>query len=304
MKTILSLVVFLAVTASVHGEGVLYSNPELHYSIRLPEGWRRLPPGVADQATEAVSRQTGVSAPKYEAWFQRIDKPEGAYPYLLINHQICRMPELSELVAGLKEHNQATADQRNSLKGVVSDITFFEPAIDAHRNMVVIKTEQNVKMNGTGKVHGQCCMFPGKVGVAQLFFYADADNVLSSKTDFDSVLDSFAFEPGYGYESGLATYASTRSFNFTQVLIFALIGGFIAPLISRLLKSRNPESPPRLLYLQLVFVMLIVLGGLDFLIAPPHGAIGLTFVLGSIAVGVAGIVVSRMIGVKSRSTPT
>jgi hypothetical protein len=80
MKALISLLVLFSVTVLAHGDGVQYSDPELHYSIKLPEGWRRLAPGFADRAAEALARQTGEPPLKCQAWFQRSDKADGAYP--------------------------------------------------------------------------------------------------------------------------------------------------------------------------------------------------------------------------------
>ncbi|HBI46326.1 MAG TPA: hypothetical protein DDY78_26265 [Planctomycetales bacterium] len=303
MKFRISLMVLFSVTVLAHGEGVQYSDPELHFSIKLPESWRRLPPGVADRAAEALARQTGEPLEKYQAWFQRSDKPEGDYPYILINRQICRMPTLGETADGYKSI-KAAAEKANDRKGISSDSKMFDAVIDARRNMIFFEIEQTVNISDTGKVHGKICLFPGKVGVAQLNFWAAAADVDRSKVDFDFVLDSFVFEPGYGYQSGLAADAPTRGFDFSRLLMFGLIGGIFGPLCYRLLKSRNPNVSPSLLRLRVVFAMLVILGGLEFLIGPSSGPIRFTFVLGSIVVGVIGFAVSWIIEMKKPLPPT
>lgn len=298
MKYTLPILIFLSIIPVCRGEGVEYTDPELHYSIRLPEGWRRLPPSAANRAAEALTLQAGVPAQKYHAWFQRSDKPEGSYPYLLINHQICPMPTLEEVAIGLKQYSHATADKLKTIEGVVSDTKLFEPVIDTRRNMVSFETEQMILLNDIGKVYGKCCVFPGKTGVAQLFFYTDTDNRVRSRADFDSVLSSFHFEPGYEYETGLAPERPTRGFDFSRVLRFGLIGGLLGPLCYALLKSRNPNSPPKLLGFRVGSALLIVLGCLEFLIDPISGPASLTFILGSVVVGVLGFAVSWIVEVK------
>jgi hypothetical protein len=52
-----------------------------------------------------------------------------------------------------------------------------------------------------------------------------------------------------------------------------------------------------------VFALLVVLGGLEFLIDPSSGPIRFTFVLCSIVVGVVGFTVSWIIEMKKPSPP-
>lgn len=112
MKCSISFLALSFIAAIAHGEGVQYSDAELHYSIKVPEGWQRLPPGVADKVTEAFILQTGVPMPKYQAWFQRSDRQVGDYPYLLINRQICQTPTLDELAASMKKNKEKMASSR------------------------------------------------------------------------------------------------------------------------------------------------------------------------------------------------
>lgn len=303
MKYTLCVLLFVSVTATAHAEVVEYSDPELHYSIRIPEGWGRLPPNIADQAVETFAHLAGASAPKYQAWFQRSDRPPTAYPYFLVSRQVCRMPTLGELAAGLKQSPEAAAERANKLNGVMSDYKVSDPVIDTRRNMVVVETEQTVNLGDAGKVYGKCCLFPGKMGVAQLYFYTTPDDRSGSRAEFDRVLSSFAFEPGYDYESGLAANAPGRGFDSSRMLWFAAAGGLFGPFCYRLLKRINPNSPPGLLRLRTVFAMLILLGAVEFLLDPTGGPFTLTLVLGSIAVGTFGLAVSWIVLGKHPPSP-
>jgi hypothetical protein len=207
------------------------------------------------------------------------------------------MPTLREAADGLKSL-KAAAEKANNLNGISSDSKVFDPVINVRRKMVFFETEQNVNINDTGQVHGKVCLFPGKAGVAQLNFYTAANDLDRSKADFDFVLDSFAFEPGYGYQSGLVADAPTQGIDFSRALMFGLIAGIFGPLCYRLLKSRNPNASPGFLRLRVVFAMLVVLGGLEFLIDPSSGPIRFAFVLCSIVAGVIGLAVSWIIEMK------
>jgi hypothetical protein len=169
--------------------------------------------------------------------------------------------------------------------------------------MVFIEMNQTVNISDAGKVHGKICMFPGQLGVAQLNFWDAADEVDRSKGDFDFVLDSFAFEPGYGYQSGRDADAPAQGIDFSRVLMFGLIAGIFGPVCYRLLRSMIPNALPAILRLQFVFTMLVVLAGLEFLIGPSSGPIRFTFVLCSIVVGAVGFAVVWIIEMKKPLPP-
>jgi len=291
MKTAILFVLLIA-TVPAHGEGVQYSDPELHYSIKLPEGWRRLSSEALSEVAEDFSLHTGRPLPKYVAWFQRSDKPDGDYPYLLIGRQICRMPTLDELASDFNRNSQTiTENANNSLKGIAKDSKLADAVIDTRRNMVLIEVEQSVSLGDTGKVKGRTCLFPGKAGVAQLNFYATADDFERSKADFDFVLNSVSFEPSFEYQSGLVAAPPTQRFNFDRMLMFALMGAVLGSLIYGKLKRMSPGYPLGLQRVRVACILLLVFAGLECFIDPPNGPFSLAFTLGCITIGFGGLLI-------------
>jgi hypothetical protein len=223
---------------------------------------------------------------------------------MFINRQLCPPPTLVEIATGLRKTLPATVnDVGRKLEGIVSSSIASDPKIDEHRKIVFFETEQVVNLNGVGKVMGKVCVFPGKAGVAQLNFYATADDWDSSKSDLNSILDSFAFEQAYSYESGLGTASPSPDFDFSRLLMVGLIGGAVAPVLYAWLKSRNPNCPPGLLRLRFVFSFLIVLSVVEFLIHPSHGPVSLAFLLGCAVVGILGLIVTWKHTGEGPSTP-
>ena len=303
-KAATAFLVLLSAAVAAHGEGARYSDPELHYSIKLPEGWRRLPPQYTTRAAEALAFQTGRPFPKYEAWFQRSDKPEGAYPYLLIGRQVCLMPTLQELANVLnKDVRHAAGKSDRDLKGFISGTKVSDAVIDARRNMVFCEVEQNVGLEDAVKVKGRIFLFPGKAGVAQLNFFDAAGEADRSKADVDFVVNSFSFEPEYRYQAGLVPDPPRPGINFDRVQTFALVGGVFGAFCYGVLKRRNPNDSPGLLRLRVIFAVLVVLGVIELLLDTPGGPVSSIFVLGCIAVGVTGSVVLWVRGVKGPSSP-
>jgi hypothetical protein len=304
MKTAMLFFVLLIATVPLHGEGIQYSDPELHYSIKFPEGWRRLPSEILDQLVEEFRLQIGNPLPKYDAWFQRSDRPVGDFPYLLISRQICRMPTLDELAAGLDSNALTSAETiDNKLNRFVKGTKLAKSVIDRRRNLVIVESEQFVGLGNRGKAKGKTCIFPGKAGVAQLNFATSADDVERSRAEFDFILESFSFEPSYDYQSGLVADVPKPMLNFEQVLVFALIGGFVGPLIYGFLKRVSPDYPPGLQRLRVLFVFLIVMGGLDLIVNPPNGPFRLTFDLVGMSIGFMGLVIMWSNRIKGSSLP-
>jgi hypothetical protein len=302
MKYKTSILALFVLAVHAYGQDKQYSDPELHYSIKLPKNWRRLPQSFVDRTNETTALQLGVK-PEFQAWFQRTDKPEGAYPRLQITSQICTMPTLEELESKPKKQTQTTLERTLIQKGLVSSSKVSDTVIDTRRMMVFYDIELEININDTGEVRSKMCIFPGKVGTAELNFSTKADDVNIFKGDFDFVLDSFAFEPGYGYQPNPVRDTSAPGFDTSRMWTFAIIGGLLAPIFSRLLRSKNPKSPPGVLRVRVVFALLMAIGGLEFLIYPSHGAIWLAFVVGSVAIGVIGLLVTWLIEMNRASSP-
>jgi hypothetical protein len=299
-----SCLVLLAISAPSHAEDLQFTDSELHCSLRLPEGWRRLSPEVASRGAAALSMQTGQPVRKVLAWFQRSASPDGAYPYIHITRQICQPPTLNDLAASLRNVSQAAAVKTDrNLRGIVSGSKVSDPEIDADRKMVFLEIEQTVNIGGAGKVKTKLCLFPGKGGVFELGCCTSADDWDRTNPDFDSILDSFAFELGYGYESSLGIDSPTPGFDSFRLLMFGLIGGVVGPFLYKLLKSTNPTCPAGLLRLQLVFSFVLVLSVVELLVYPPNGPVRLTFLLGCAVVGILGLIITWTRGRKGPSTP-
>ena len=164
IKYTISVLAFFSAKGLAPSEVVEYKDPELHCSITFPEGWQRLPSHVANRAVQALTFQAGVPSRTFLAWYQRGNAPEGTHPFLLISRQIGRMPALRELAADIKQQTKTAPERWRA-----DNPKLFHPVIDPRRRMVAFETEQTVNLNDTGKVYGKCCLFPGKLGVAELF---------------------------------------------------------------------------------------------------------------------------------------
>ncbi len=210
------------------------------------------------------------------------------------------MPTLDELAAGLDSDAES---MDNKLNRFVKATKLAKSVIDRRRNMVIVESEQFVVLGNRGKSTGKTCICPGKAGVAQLNFTFSADDVRRYRAEFEFILDSFSFEPSYDYQSGLVADVPKPRINLEQVLEFALIGGFVCPLIYGFLKRVSPDYPPGLQRLRVLFVFLIVMGGLHLSVNPPNEPFRLTFDLVGMSIGFIGLVTMWSNRIKRLSLP-
>lgn len=238
MKYSVVLIVALGFTSALRADESLYDETELHYSIKLPEGWRRLPPDVAAGAGAELSRLTGLPAPNVVAWFQRSNEPVGSYPYVMLTRQICKPPPLGEIANGVRNYREAAVAQFDrNFKGIASGSKLSEPWIDRIRKVVVFEVEQSMEIGGVKQVKSKTCLIPCKLGVAQINCSAAAEDWDRASVPFDSILDSVTFESGYGASSG-------GGFNFAWLLVIGavvIVGVFLRKLSKRQIRAQSTD---------------------------------------------------------------
>ena len=163
------LVWILLVTPSLaQTQPTAYSNAEYHYSLQLPENWKELPADQVRQAGEAVRKGMPQlsNLPTYDAWFQLRNRPDYAYPYVVVNHQRCRPPTLAEIQAmAMKDKAAANKKLDHELEGFSEGSLLGQATIDTRLHAVLIPLEQTVLLGDIGPVVGEMALFPGRQGI-------------------------------------------------------------------------------------------------------------------------------------------
>ena len=195
--------IWLTAAASAFAEGWQYSNAAEHYTLRLPEGWTEIPRAQMDLLNQFAGQINGQV--KFATGFQRRDRLDLAYPYVLVqHHSLNGRPSLDEIFKQLSGEEVAREIDRANEKmaGLGMLTTADKPWLDRARRRIYMPVSGNAA--GFGNVRGLAVICVRQEGMVQLNGYAAEAGWPAFAPVFDSLVDSLAFEPGYEYDERLA----------------------------------------------------------------------------------------------------
>jgi len=163
-------------------------DPSMHFSVQIPDGWRRFSEEEANITTLVMQLPT-----RPYAFFRPSGRPTGSFPYVSVTYSPGQQPTLR----GLPEMSRKAQADRIILlqtKNPKTEYKVIEPAIDFQRNAVRYATEQH-NPDGTVLVIEEAA-FPGKTGNVKLsyFHWSGGDGLL-----WKEMTDSASFDAGYEY---------------------------------------------------------------------------------------------------------
>ena len=214
----LSLIIFVSVflTQNAEAENSIYHNSENHFSFKISDGWTEAPENVLDasiRALEYQARQAKMALPNiqrpiviFQPKDQPINQPSVSFPYLEVGvgregkipkdefKKLFASKEVSEQVM-----NKGVSDalKRIPPEIVINNLEIGKPSFDDKRNLLISKSSMNIV--GVGEVISLNAGFLSNEGITRLTFYALKADFQKYEPAFSEVIDSFKFDPGYGY---------------------------------------------------------------------------------------------------------
>lgn len=211
---------------------ISYRSPN-HFSMRVPEGWRRIDEATLRRASRLTTSMTGMKAPAYEAAFERADADEPfEYPYVLVQFVDGNTSgAYRDLEATLSRSvEEVDAKHGKKLTEVIGEHTFSKPVVDRKKNRVWMTIAADSPE--MGPLHGIMALHLGRKGMAQIMLYTRAEDAGEGRREIEKMSDSFRFEDGYAFGDGGL---------FDGILGMALIGGLVGlgvGILRAVLKSR------------------------------------------------------------------
>jgi hypothetical protein len=183
--------------------GPLYTNPVDHYSVQLPPAWKILTKDEVSRVMSQLTRMTGAPSVEFVVGFQRSDRPHFGYPYVLVQRHQVNTPTIEQMLKSAEKDAPAAFEKvADKMKGIANNPAVGQPTIDHARHILFMSVEMNVAT--VGPVKGLSALCLGRHGIAQFNFYAAKREYDLHLPDFQSMLDSFQWEPGYGYDEATA----------------------------------------------------------------------------------------------------
>jgi len=202
----------------------------LHYSFAVPGGWERYTSGEL-AALHRESSKVDLTL-TYDAAFRRDGHVR---PYLLISHQAVANQSLARVVEVLARDTLQVLD--DVVTQLDTSVQFDLPRIDHARQLVSIS---GAGTGPDGPFKSLMVLKPGRLGVIQLNFYADASTFASDIADFETGLDSLRFAPG-----SEAPPSGASRIRWSEVAITGLVTALVTACVERVRRLRTPPLRDR-----------------------------------------------------------
>ena len=232
----------LILSAAVLNAGVAecweHHDPSFHYKIELPAGWENIPAPVIEEMRASILQEIGAEAPPYAGGFQSPSENWFVPPYILLQHHRGQLL-LEELATGFTKIFGSGGDfpeeiQKAERSGALRNLSFGTPFVDQERRVVLITLDAELRDRPAKAL---MMMAPGRVGMVQVSLYVPPGELEAYSAVFDSMVDSFSFDPGF-------EYTGTKTVRWEPVIAAAIVGALGSLLwpISRSFKRRRSKA--------------------------------------------------------------
>jgi hypothetical protein len=212
---------------------ISYSDQVDHYSFTLPSGWEEIPQSFIDQYADAVASQTQTQRNEYAAGFHLSENDYFQHPYILVQEYDVNTPSYASLEKEFSSLPTITEKKTGEYTELVTSATAEKPFMDKERGIVFMNMQADVA--NLGKINALSALFLGKQGITAVYFYSLSSEYSRWLPVFNSIIESFRYNPDYAYNPKLAEKKDPPSL-FENVVekIFsgAIIGGFFGILIT------------------------------------------------------------------------
>ncbi|MFA5810784.1 MAG: hypothetical protein WC956_00460 [bacterium] len=226
---------------SIAANRIVYSNKDLHYKLKLPEGWEEIPKSAIDEASASVKASSNIISAKlikFDAAFQKKANAYFTFPYLLISNRIDDTQTLGELKNSLLEELSATKQKQGTLASIAEEMKMkfnnWNLNVDETRKRIIVTFDAD---SAVGGLRASIVSIPGKYGTVMLNIYSYKEPDYSDVKDINYIMDNFAFDRDAEY-STFWKYISKLT--TPKAIKAATTGAFLAllwPIISKLRKK-------------------------------------------------------------------
>ena len=205
-----------------------YTDKDRHFRATLPAGWTFMPAALVKQLeTEALRRTGGAATFRYIAGCAPAPADQVGMPYVLVQETPMPMQgagyEDIERALGA-EAKSAQGELATALKDVASNLKVGTPTLDRTHNRMYVT--MNADLPNAGAMKALSVGFLGKDGIIQFNCYTTAARFESDLPAFQSLIDSFVYDPGHDFEPAPSPLARIATYAAIGAAIGALGGLF------------------------------------------------------------------------------
>lgn len=231
IAAILACIVFpLVCRVTVLADERVYRETDAGWSIRLPQGWRQMHPESVADANKFVDQSLGTKRQwSYTGGVAHESKGDFEGSYILIQTTRSNLAGTTydqiEKAFGLVSLDDTGKKIEQAVPGL-TNTQFSKPTLDRARGRVYINTQSEIA--GVGVLKGISVGFLGKDGMISLCYNAPESEYEQGLSDFQRLVDSFRFDPGYAFIPHSKSLGGGSFMNWNRVFGAALAGGLIS----------------------------------------------------------------------------
>lgn len=190
-----------AAAAGQATNGVRFPFAPGHFSFDLPAYWTVVPTNKLEQYREQAGLATGRSGPAYALAIQRKALLSFAMPYVLFEIGRGRQPSGKELIAEASSFQVVVARAYLPLHraGAYGEINVQNGVYDPEKHAVIGYYEM-LRASDKKRIAAYIVTFACRYGYVRLHCFLPADEKDVHLPVIAGIVDSFAFDPGYGYD--------------------------------------------------------------------------------------------------------
>jgi len=228
--------------------------PQLGYTLTLPEGWEQIPNKAIQEQTRAVTATTGgqISQQYQDGFQQSAGGGWFQYPYVLVeSRETGRVPEgqLARMKSMRPEMQNGLDSVSKKLNSIMSNMSLGETYYDATNKCILVRI--TMKVANVGEVEALTCGFLTEKGILTFHCYSTAAEFDKLLPVFQGLLKSVRLSDGLRYQPRLS---DSIGFDFGRVGRSAFIGGAVGGLVGVAVwlkkklqsKGSHPTEPPPL----------------------------------------------------------
>jgi hypothetical protein len=186
-----------------------FKDQNRHYSLKLVPGWVPFNKQALENANKFARERSpgGPFAPSitYEGGFHLQNQPATSFPYILTQWQSLPSSASGESWEDI-EKSLGAADLKGigekveaKLNDLVKNVQMGKPVLDRERGRIIMHMQTDSPL---GKLQAFSVGYIGKEGILFLHCYDKALTYNATVGNFQAMVDSFEFEPGYAFEPG------------------------------------------------------------------------------------------------------
>jgi len=223
---------------------LLFTSAKEHYTAKLPSDWERINEDELKEFNKFLDTVNGNIKVEYKTGFKMKGQNASSLPRILIQqHNLNSYAYTHESL--IKEFSFDQSSLSSSSNGLIKP---KDTKSYYREDKQAVITETTMDAGDQGKIRTIIAIFIGKDGATQLNFYSSEADYEKYRPEFESIISSFDYWPGYKYDSNrniardvLSKQKQALATGFIKGAVAVIILGLLTPVFIKL-RNRSKKQ--------------------------------------------------------------